>query len=118
MSHVPLSAEPTGTAPLDRRLSDVGWGLLFIVTGLIWLVPAEQVPPGTWLFGVAAILIGINVVRYVKHIRMSGFTLVLGCLALAGAVGQLWRVDLPLMAVCLLVIGVSLVARPLLTHTT
>jgi hypothetical protein len=107
-------AEPT---QLDRRLSDIGWGLLFMLTGLIWMVPAQQVPQGTWLFGVAAILIGINVVRFLKHIAMSGFTLVLGFLALLGALGQLWRVDLPLLAICLVIIGASLVAKPLLTRT-
>lgn len=110
-----------GAAPnaafLDRRLSDIGWGLLFVLTGLIWMVPSEQVPQGTWLFGVAAILIGINVVRYLKHIGISGFSLVLGGIALTAAFGQLWRVDLPLLAICLLIIGVSLVAKPLLTRT-
>ena len=102
-------------ARLDRRLSDIGWGLLFMLTGLIWMVP-QAVPQGTWLFGVAAILIGINVVRYLKHIAISGFSLTLGFLALFGGVGQLWRVDLPLLAICLFVIGVSLVAKPLLTR--
>ena len=102
---------------LDRRLADIGWGLLFMLTGLIWMVPAEQVPQGTWLFGVAAILIGINVVRYLKHIGINGFSLVLGLFALSAAIGQLWRVDLPLLAICLFIIGASLVAKPLLTRT-
>lgn len=101
---------------LDRRLSDIGWGLLFILTGLIWMVPDQQVPTGTWLFGVAAILIGVNVVRYLKRIAVSGFSVVLGSLALLAAIGQLWRVDLPLLAICLLVIGASLVVKPLLTR--
>jgi hypothetical protein len=103
---------------LDHRLNDIGWGLLFMLTGLVWLVPADQVPPGTWLFGVAAILIGTNVVRYAWHIPINGFSLVLGCLALVAALGQLWRLDLPLLAMCLLLIGASLVAKPLLTRTT
>ncbi len=47
---------------LDRRLNDIGWGLLFMLTGFVWLVPTEQVPPGAWLFGVAAVLIGTNIV--------------------------------------------------------
>jgi hypothetical protein len=102
---------------LDRRLADIGWGLLFMLTGLVWMVPAEQVPQGTWLFGVAAILIGINVVRYLKHIGINWFSLLLGLLALFAVLGQLWRVDLPLFAICLFIIGVSLVAKPLLTRT-
>jgi hypothetical protein len=107
---------PSDRAQLDRRLSDIGWGLLFILTGLIWMAPAGQVPDGTWLFGVAAILTGVNVVRYLRHIALSGFSLVLGFLALAAGVGQFWRVDLPLLAICLVVIGVSLVVKPLLTR--
>jgi hypothetical protein len=81
------------------------------------MVPAQQVPEGTWLFGVAAILIGVNVVRYLKHVPTSNFSLVLGFLALLAALGQMWRVDLPLLAICLVVIGASLVAKPWLTRT-
>jgi hypothetical protein len=102
---------------LDRQLSDIGWGLLFMLTGLVWMVPSPQVPEGTWLFGVAAILIGINVARYLKHLAMSSFSLVLGFLALLAAFGQLWSVELPLLAICLLIIGASLVVKPLLTRT-
>lgn len=117
MSPDPKMQTPSDDAQLDRHLSDIGWGLLFVLSGVIWMAPAHQVPGGTWLFGVAAILIGVNVVRYLKHIAISGFSLVLGCLALLAAVGQLWRVDLPLLAICLIVIGVSLVVKPLLTRT-
>lgn len=102
---------------LERRISDIGWGLLFMLTGVIWIVPAEQVPPGTWLFGVAAILIGTNVVRAMWHIAISGFSLVLAGFALLAAFGQLWRVDIPFVAICLVIIGVSLVFKPLLTRT-
>jgi hypothetical protein len=107
-------AKETG---IDGRLSDIGWGLLFMLTGLVWMVPPQQVPEGTWLFGVAAILIGINVVRYLKHLAMSTFSLVLGFLALLAGFGQLSRVDLPLLAICLFVIGASLVVKPFLTRT-
>jgi hypothetical protein len=114
-----MSANPTtrtGPAGLDGRLSDIGWGLLFVLTGLVWMFPAQQVPEGAWLFGVAAILIGVNVVRYLRHMAMSGFSLVLGFLALLAALGQIWRVDLPLLAICLVIIGGSLVIKPLLTR--
>jgi hypothetical protein len=103
-------------APLDRRLSDIGWGLLFILTGLVWMAPSQQLPQGTWFFGVAAILIGVNVVRFLKHMAVSGFSLMLGLLALLAAAGQAWGVDLPLLAICLVVIGTSLVVKPLLTR--
>ena len=76
--------------PLDRRLHDIGWGLLLMLTGMIWLVPAERVPEGAWLLGLAALL---------------------------AAFSRIWRTDLPVLALCLLVIGASLVAIPLLTKT-
>lgn len=102
---------------LDRRLNDMGWGLLLMLTGAIWLLPAATVPPGTWLFGVAVILLGVNLVRYVNHLAVSGLSLALGIAALVAAVSQVWRTDPPLVAIFLLVIGASLVARPLLTRT-
>jgi hypothetical protein len=115
LTSVPVNAT---NEPLDRRLHDIGWGLLLMLTGMIWLVPAERVPEGAWLVGVAAILFGLNAVRYVKHISVSGFSLVLGLAALLAAFSRSWRTDLPVLAICLLIIGASLVAKPLLTKTT
>jgi hypothetical protein len=102
---------------LDRRLNDLGWGLLLMLTGGIWLLPSTAVPPGTWLFGVAAILLGVNVARYIKHISVSGVSVAVGVAAFVAAVSQLWRTDPPLVAIFLLVIGASLVARPLFKRT-
>ena len=62
-------------------------------------------------------MLGVNVARYLTHIGVSGFSFVLGVAALVGALSQMWRTDLPLLAICLLVIGASLVAKPLLTKT-
>jgi hypothetical protein len=101
----------------DRRLNEIGWGLLLMITGAVWLLPPGAVPAATWLFGVAAILIGVNVTRYVKHIAVSGFSVTLGVAALVAAVSQLWRTDPPLVAIFLFVIGASLVAKPLFIRT-
>lgn len=105
------------TPQLDRRLNDIGWGLLLMLTGAIWLLPPTAVPAGTWLFGVAAILVGVNVARYIKHIAVSGFSVVVGIAAFVAAVSQLWRTDPPLVAIFLFVIGTSLVARQLFSRT-
>jgi hypothetical protein len=108
----PVGPDLSPEATLDRRLHDAGWALLLVLTGLMWLVPSNRVPEGAWLIGVAAILLTINVVRAARHIRISGFSLVLGLLALAAGVGRSMGVNLPLLAICLLVIGASLVVRP------
>lgn len=99
-------------ARLDRRLHDVGWGLLLILTGAVSLVPGARVPEGAWLLGVAAILLGVNAVRYARRIPVSGFTVLLGLFALAAGGSRAVGVDLPLLAICLVVIGASLVLRP------
>jgi hypothetical protein len=110
-------AKKSREARLDCRLNDIGWGLLLMLTGAVWLLPAADVPPGTWLFGVAAILLGINVARYLEHIAVSGFSIALGVAALVAALSQVWRTDPPLVAVFLLVMGFSLILKPLLTRT-
>ena len=96
---------------LERRLSDIGWGLLLMLTGAVWLLPTASVPPGTWLFGVAAILIGINALRYLKHLTVNGFSLTLGVVALAAAVSQAQQTEPPLVAIFLLAIGAGIVVR-------
>jgi len=119
MANVMGALEPSTSreATLDRRLHDLGWGLLFILTGAVSLVPAEQVPEGTWLLGVAGILLGVNALRLLSHIRVSGFSLILGLLALAAGLSRMLGVDLPLLAICLLAIGVSLVVKPWVTSS-
>jgi hypothetical protein len=97
-SNIGIESAPHVDAALwDRRLHDIGWGLLLMLTGGIWLMPPDTVPPGTWLFGVAIILLGVNAVRYAKHIGVSGFSFVLGVAALIAAVSQMWRTD-PLLS--------------------
>lgn len=108
---------PADAALWDRRLHDIGWGLLLMLTGGVWLMPPESVPPGTWLFGVAMILFGVNAVRYIKHITISTFSVVLGAAALVAGASQTWRTDPPLIAISLIVIGASVVARPLFRRT-
>jgi hypothetical protein len=88
---------------LDSRLHDVAWGLLLALTGGVWLIPEESVPQGAWLFGVAAILLGFNVVRYLSQITVNGLSLVLGLMALIAALSRLWRTDLPLFPICLVI---------------
>jgi hypothetical protein len=109
------ASRTTREARLDHRLNDVGWGLLLMLTGAIWLLP--NVPAGTWLFGVAAILLGVNVARYASHIAVSGFSVVLGLAALVAAFSQVWRTDAPLLAIVLIAIGAGLVIKPLFTRT-
>jgi hypothetical protein len=43
-----MPSEParTRSTRLNRRLHDVTWGLLLLMTGVIWQVPSSNVPDG------------------------------------------------------------------------
>ena len=118
MTTASIGDAPDHRAALDTSLHDIAWGLLLTLTGVVWLVPDERIPHGAWLFGVAAILLGVNVVRYFNHVGVNAFSTFLGAIALIAALGQFWRTDLNLFAICLIVIGVSLVAKRLFTRAT
>jgi hypothetical protein len=46
MTTASIGGSPDRHAALDRSLHDIAWGLLFTLTGAVWLVPAEKVPQG------------------------------------------------------------------------
>lgn len=90
---------------LEDRLHDFGWGLLLIVVGTILLLPSEHVPHGSWLIAAGIILLGLNVVRAIYRLRTSGFSLLVGTLALIAGLGEFFQVHVPLLAVALIAIG-------------
>lgn len=105
------ASEDTQKVALNKSLEDIGWGVFLIMIGCIWLVPKEWVPEGTWLLGTGLLLLALNVVRYSNGIPMNGFTSVLGILALAAGVGDLFGLRPPLFAICLIVFGASILFR-------
>jgi hypothetical protein len=113
-----LSDQDTRNKSLNKRLEDIGWGLFLIMIGVIWLVPGAQLPHGFWLIGAAAIMLGLNAVRYLNGIKMSGFTIALGLLALAAGLGSLFGLKLPLFAILLILIGASIILKPLFEKKT
>lgn len=99
-------------ATLNKRLETVFWGLFLIMLGGWGLVPDAIIPKGAWSIGVGMLLLGLNLVRYLNGIRMSGFTTVLGVLALVGGLSEMlgWA-DLN-GAVVLIILGAYLVLKP------
>jgi hypothetical protein len=92
----------------DRQLERVCWALFLIMIGALALLPKGLVPAGTWLVGTGLIMVGLNVVRHLKDLRVSGFTAVLGLIALALGVSALAGVDLPVLAIVLVAVGLQL----------
>ncbi len=99
---------------LERRFEDIGWGVLLLAICTIWLVPEEHVPHGSWLIAAGLILLGLNAARFFKGIRMSGFSLVAGVLALIAGLGEFFGIGVPLFPIALIVIGLCSLVKPLL----
>ena len=99
---------------VERRFEDVGWGVLLLAIGTIWLVPEEHVPHGSGLIAAGLILLGLNAARFFRGIRMSGFSLVAGILALIAGLGEFFGVGVPLFPIALIVIGLCSLVKPLL----
>jgi hypothetical protein len=99
-------------AALNKRLETVFWGLFLIMLGGWALIPSETVPKGAWSVAVGFLLLGLNAVRYFNKIRMSGFTTMLGILAILGGIGDMlgWA-DLK-GAVLLIILGAYLILKP------
>lgn len=99
-------------AALNKRLETSFWGLFLIMLGGWALVPEEIIPEGAWSIGVGLLMLGLNATRYFCGIRMSGFTTIVGILALLGGLGDMlgWA-DLN-GAFLLIILGVYLVLKP------
>src|SRR5512144_2218678 len=88
---------------LDRRLDAAGWGLFFLMSGALLLIPG--VPDGTWLAGVGAILLGFSAVRWMTGLTMSWFAVIFGVVALASGAGAIVGVSVPGFALLLISCG-------------
>lgn len=99
-------------ATLNKRLETIFWGLFLIMLGGWAFIPKATIPSGLWSIGVGLLLLGLNVARYFNHIRMSGFTTVLGILAVVGGISEMFfKLDMD-GAVLLIVLGAYLILKP------
>jgi hypothetical protein len=101
----------------NRNLEAAAWGALLIWWGITELV--KSLPDGTGAIGIGLILLGLNAARSLNGIPTSRFSIVLGILALvwgglelAGVVLSL-PFELPVFAILLIVLGVTLLASEL-----
>jgi drug/metabolite transporter (DMT)-like permease len=106
--------DSTSKIALSNRLDDFGWAVLLIAVGTIWLMPEKLMPQGSWLIAAGIIMLGLNAIRYFYGIRMVGFSLVAGILALLAGFGEFFGLTLPFFAIALIVIGLVMLVKPLL----
>jgi hypothetical protein len=99
---------------LDNRLQTVTWGIIIILFGGLSLIPGDQA--NIFVLGIGIVLLGLNLLRFIKRIPVNTFSIVLGMVALSlGGIASLrsilgWKfqVDLPLFPLLLIAFGLYL----------
>jgi hypothetical protein len=101
--------------PQKRDFETIAWGAIFILWGVMALIPS--LPKGIGALGIGLILLSLNAARARSGIPTSGFStalgilaLVLGGLELAGPMLHL-PFELPVFAILLIVLGVFVLVR-------
>ena len=98
----------------SERLDEVGWALLFLMSGAILVIPGLPHPWAAWFIGVGAILVGLNLARYATGLRIHVLTSGCGAIAMAAGVGAYVGIEIPIVALVLVLIGVVILAEPLI----
>ena len=98
---------------LNRRFEETGWAIFLIMIGGLWLLPEGRLSSHVWLIGAGLIMLGINFARYFSGMKMSGFTVFLGVVALVAGAGGLFNIALPILPALFIILGVSLLMRAL-----
>ncbi|HEU4713635.1 MAG TPA: hypothetical protein VFS76_18860 [Pyrinomonadaceae bacterium] len=99
---------------LNKRLEESSWGFFLLMTGTLMLLPREFVPEGAWLIGAGLILLGLNGIRHLNDIKVSRFTITLGFAAIGLGLATLLGLRLPLLAMFLSLVGLSIIVRSIL----
>ena len=105
------------TRTTNRNFEAIAWGAIFIWWGITELI--TSLPDGIGLIGIGLILIGVNVVRSLNGIPISGFSTAVGILALVWGGLELVGIvlslpfEIPIFAILLIVLGAIILAPEL-----
>ena len=109
----PKTDKDTQKSARDKRLDSVGWGIFLIMIGSLWLAHEGLFPEGTWLICTGIIILGLQAVRYLYGIKASGFWIVLGIVALAFGISDVYAFDIPVFPILIILFGLSIVLKPI-----
>ena len=95
----------------NKTLDILAWGLFIILIGVGWYVgSAYEMDTGPYIaLGVGLILIGLNLVRSQMSIKVSKFSLFVGCVALLIGIAGIFGYALDLFLTVLILIGLFIV---------
>jgi hypothetical protein len=105
------TADPSGDRRQGKRLDEIAFALILIMTGGLWLAPKGMFPEGAWLVAAGLIILGLNATRRFLGIKTSGFGIIVGLFACAAGIGRIVGQELPLVPILLIVLGAGLVVR-------
>jgi len=94
-----------------RRIDAIGWGLLFLMTGVLFLIPG--LPDGTWLVGLGLLMLGGNATRLYIGLPLDRFGVIIGAGALLAGLGALAGMEIPVVALGLIACGLAIIAGQL-----
>jgi hypothetical protein len=88
----------------------IGWGVLFVVVGVVLLVPG--LPPESWLVAAGGVMILVSVVRAARGFPVEWLTAVGGAMAFVGGGAAILGIEgaagpLALVAAGVAVIGLA-----------
>ena len=90
-------------APIDKKLSAVSWGLLFLWAGMTLL--SDQLHSGVGLLGLGIIILGLQVARLYYKLPLEGVWVIVGIAFTLGGVSRLFHLDIPIVAIALVLGG-------------
>lgn len=85
-----------------RQIDAAAWAVFFIWLGLVMLA---GLPWAWFLVGVGALIVGAQMVRQQRSLRVEKFGVVVGVIILAAGIWDLLALPLPLMPILLIVLG-------------
>jgi len=103
----PQVEEPktTGTQKFADKLSTVGWSLFLIWVGIALLMKLDA---SIGLLGIGVITLLVQGARKCFNLKLEGFWVVIGLLFVVGSLWEIYKPNLPLVPVLLIVVGSAL----------
>jgi len=96
---------------ISSRIDAIGWGLLFLMTGVLFLIPG--LPDGTWLVGLGLLMLALNATRLAIGLPLDRFGVIIGAGALLAGLGALAGIEVPVFALGLMAFGLAIIAGQL-----
>jgi hypothetical protein len=103
----PVVEEPkkTETQKFADKLSTVGWSLFLIWVGIALLMKLNAT---IVLLGIGVITLLVQGARKCFNLKLEGFWVVIGLLFVIGSLWEIYKPNLPLVPIVLIVLGVAL----------